>query len=114
MSNGFGRKNLKLGNEGVTRNLQTLFFIGGDIWQLLGKGIFGIPFQLIDVDVASVPDKILEELITVLLVHNNAGGLDDVFDVLNEFATFGTELLLVDRGMVEYVVQRVVDLGVIR
>ena len=60
-----------------------------------------------------MPNKVLQELITVLLFHDDACGLDDVFDILNELATFGAELVLVDRGMVEDVVQRVVDLGVV-
>lgn len=60
-----------------------------------------------------MPDEVLEELVTVLLLHDDASGLDDISDILNEFATFGTEFVLVDRGMVEDVIQRVVDLSVV-
>ena len=60
-----------------------------------------------------MPDEVLEELIAVLLLHNDASGLDNIFDILNESATFGAELVLVDRGMAENVFQRVVDLSVV-
>ena len=61
-----------------------------------------------------MPDEVLEELVAILLVHDDAGGLDDIFDVLNKFATVGAKLILVDRGMIEDVFQRVVDLSVVR
>lgn len=81
-------------------------FFGGDI--------FGIPFKLISFNVSSVPDEVLEELVAVLLAHDDASGLDDVSDVLNKFLAFGTKLVLVDRGMIADVFQRVVDLSVVR
>ena len=81
---------------------------------VLGEDIFGVPLEFIGFNVSSVPDEVLEELVVVLLVHDDAGGLDDIFDVLNKFATVGAKLVLVDRGMVEDVFQRMVDLSVVR
>lgn len=80
---------------------------------LFGEGIFRIPFKLVGVDVPSVPNEVLEELVTVLILDDDASGLDDIFDILNELATFGTEFALVDRGMVEDIIQRMVDLSVV-
>ena len=60
-----------------------------------------------------MPDKVLEELVAILLAHDDASGLDDIFEVLDEFATVRTKLVLVDRGVVEDIFQRVVDLGVV-
>jgi len=96
----------------VDRSSRT-FFLVRDVGLILGEGIFGIPFKLIGLDVSSVPDEVLEELVAVLLFHDDTGGLDDIFDVLNEFATIGAKLVLVDRGMIEDIVQRVVDLSVV-
>jgi hypothetical protein len=97
----------------IAKNSQTLFLISSSVWLLFGEGIFGIPFELVGVNVSSVPNEVLEELVAVLLLHDDASGLDDIFDILNKLATFGTELVLVDRGMVEDVFQRVVDLSVV-
>lgn len=60
-----------------------------------------------------MPNEVLEELVAVLLLHDDASGLDDVLSILNEFTTVGTKLVLVDRGMVENIFQRVVDLSVV-
>ena len=60
-----------------------------------------------------MPNEVLEELVAVLLLHDDASGLDDVLGILNEFTTVGTKLVLVDRGMVENIFQRVVDLSVV-
>jgi len=97
----------------IAKNSQTLFFISSNVWLLFGENVFGIPFKPVAVNVSSVPNEVLEELVAVLLLHNDASGLDDIFGILNEFATFGAKLVLVDRGMIEDVFQRVVDLSVV-
>ena len=51
-----------------------------------------------------MPNKVLEELVAVLLLHDHPSGFDDIFHILDELATFGAELVLVDRGMIEDVV----------
>jgi len=100
-------------NMVITKNMQTLFFISGGVWLFFRENVFGIPFELIGINVPSVPDEVLEELVVVFILHNDAGGLDDIFNILNKFATVRTKLVLVDRGMVEDIFQRVVDLGVV-
>jgi hypothetical protein len=90
-----------------------LFLVSGSVWLRVGESVFGIPFKPVGFNVSSVPDEVLEELVAVLLVDDDAGGLDDIFYILDEFATFRAELVLVDRGMVEDIFQRVVDLGVV-
>ena len=98
---------------GISGKSQTLFFISNYVWLLLGEGIFWIPFEFVGVNVSSVPNEVLEELVAVLLLHDQSSGLNDIFGILNKFAAFGTELVLLDRGMVEDVAQRVVDLSII-
>jgi len=98
---------------GTTKNWRTLFFVSGSVRLVFWEGVLGVSFKLFGVNVPSVPNEVLEELVAVLFLHDDASGLDDVLGVLNEFTTFGTELVLVDRGMVENVFQRVVDLSVV-
>jgi len=93
--------------------LNGLLLIGSGVWLLFGEDIFRVPFELVGVEVSSVPDEVLEEFVTVLFLHDDASCLDDIFDVLNQFTTFGTKLVLVDRRMVEDIVQCMVDLGVV-
>ena len=104
---------MSLGATDAVEGLRTLFLITGSVWLLFGKGIFRVSFELVGIDVPSVPDEILEKLVAVFFLDNDASGLNDVPDVLDKFATVGTELVLVDRRMVENIVQRVVDLGVV-
>lgn len=105
--------NISVDRIQIAKNSQTLFFISSNVWLLFGENVFGIPFKPVAVNVSSVPNEVLEELVAVLLLHNDASGLDDIFGILNEFATFGAKLVLVDRGMIEDVFQRVVDLSVV-
>jgi len=97
----------------TTKNRRTLFLIGGSVWLIFWEDILGVSFELVGINVSSVPNEVLEEFVAVLLLHHDASGLDDVLGVLNEFTTIGTELFLVDRGMVENIFQRVVDLSVV-
>lgn len=97
----------------LTGKWQTLFFISSGVWLLFGEDIFWITFQFVGVNVTSVPYEVLEQLVVVLVLYDDASGLDDIFEILNELSTFGAELALIDRGMVESIVQRVVDLSVV-
>ena len=106
-------RNVSARRINLARESRTLFLISSGVCLLFGENVFGIPFKLVSVNVSSVPDEVLEELVAVLFVHNDASGLDDILGVLNKFATLGTELSLVDRGMIEDVFQRVVDLSVV-
>jgi len=90
-----------------------LFPISSSVWLVFGEDVFGITFEFVGVNVSSVPYEVLEELVAILLLHNDTSGLDDILDILNKFATFGAEFFLVDRGMVENILQRVVDLSVV-
>jgi hypothetical protein len=107
------RENVSLGTTDAAEDLRTLFLIRGSVWLLFGEGVFGVSFKLVGIDVSSVPDEILEELVAVFFLNNEASGLDDVLNVLDKLATVRTELVLVDRRMVENIVQRVVDLGIV-
>lgn len=91
---------------------QTLFLVGSSV--LFGDDIFGITSKLISFHVSSVPDEVLEEFVAVLLAYDDASRLDDIFDILDKFAAFGAESVLVDRGIIEDIFQRVVDLIVVR
>lgn len=107
------RKNVSLGAIGVAKDLRTLFLIGGSVWLLFGEDIFRVSFKLVRIDVSSVPDEILKKLVAVFFLHNDASGLDDILNILDKFATIRTELILVDRGIFENMVQRVIDLGIV-
>lgn len=74
-----------------------MFLISGGVWLIFWEDILRVSFKLFSVNVSSVPNEVLEELVAVLLLHDDASGLDDVLGVLNEFTTVGTELVLVDR-----------------
>ena len=97
----------------MARERQTLFPISSSVWLLFGEDIFGVSLKLVGINVSSVPNEVLEELVTVLLFHDDASGLDDILGILNKFTTFGTELVLVDRGMAENIIQGVVNLSVV-
>ena len=96
----------------VARSWRTLFLLRS-VGLVSREDIFRVSFKLIGFDISSMPDEVLEELVAILLVHDDAGGLNDIFDVLNKFATVGAKLFLVDRGMTEDVFERVVDLSVV-
>ena len=104
---------VSLGATSVIDESPTLFIISSSVWLILREDIFGVPFEPVCVDVSGIPDEVLEELVAVLILHNDASGLDDFVDILNELATFGTKLLLFNKGMVEDIVQHVVDLSVV-
>ena len=90
-----------------------MFLVSSGVWLVFWEDVLGVAFKLVGFNVSSVPNEVLEEFVAVLLLYDDASGLDDILNVLNKFATFGTELVLVDRGMIENVFQRVVDLSVI-
>ena len=102
-----------MGMKNAADSWQTFFLVSSGVGLALRKDIFGVPFEFIGFNVPGVPDEVLEELVAVLLVDDDASGLDDIFDVLNKFATVGAKLVLVDRRMTEDVFQRVVDLCVV-
>jgi hypothetical protein len=64
------------------------------------------------VDVASMPDEMLKELVGVLVADNVASGIDDVTCVLNELATLPGKLVKVDGRVVEKIGQERVDLRI--
>ena len=97
----------------IVKKWQTLFLVGSDVWLLFGENVFGIAFKLVIVNVSGVPNEVLEELVAILLLHNEASGLDDILGILDELTTFGTKLVLVDGGMIENVFQGVVNLSVV-
>jgi len=103
---------MSIGTTNIAKSWQT-FFLVGSVGLILRKDIFRVRFKFIGFNVSSVPDEVLEELVAILLVHDDARGLDNIFDVLNKFATVGTKLVLVDRGMSENIFQGVVDLSVV-
>lgn len=107
------RESVSFDTTDVAKGLQTLFLISSDIRLLFGEDVSGVSFELLSVNVSGMPNEVLEELVAILLLHNDTSGLDDVLDILNKPATVGTELVLVDRGMVENIFQRVVDLSVV-
>jgi hypothetical protein len=63
--------------------------------------------------VVARPDGVLEQLIGVLLVDLHPQSLDDVPDIVNEDASFGGELLLVDGGVSDAVLEGLVNLDVV-
>jgi hypothetical protein len=90
-----------------------LFLISSAAWLPFREEVFGVPLKLVGFNISSVPDEVLEKLVAVLLVHDDSGGLNDIFDILDELATLGTKLVLVDRGMIDDVFQCVVDLSIV-
>ena len=60
-----------------------------------------------------MPDKILEQFVSILLQHHETGGFDDVLGILDEFTTIGAQLIDIKRGVVEDIFQRIVDLIII-
>ena len=90
-----------------------MFLVSSGVWLVFWEDVLGIAFKLVGFNVSSVPNEVLEELVAILVFHDDASGLDDILNILNKLATFGTEPLLVDRGMVENIFQSVVDLSVV-
>ena len=105
---------MRIDTVDIIKNRQTLFLVGSSVWLVFGEDIFGITFKPISFNVSSMPDEVLEELVTILLVHDDASCLDDIFGVPDKLATFGTELVLVDRRVLEDIFQGVIDLSVVR
>ena len=105
--------NTSTGTTNVTKRAQTFFLVSSNVGPVLWEDIFGIPFKPIGFNISSVPDEVLEEFVAVLVLHDDTSGLDDISNVLDEFLTFGTKPVLVDRGMIEDIIQRVVDLSVV-
>jgi hypothetical protein len=97
----------------IAKNSRTLFLISSGVWLLFWEDVLRVSFKLVGVNVSGMPNEVLEELVAVLILHDDASGLDDILGVLNKFATFGAELVLVDRRMVEKIFQRVVDLSIV-
>jgi hypothetical protein len=71
-----------------------------------------ILLRLVKLDVAGMPDEVLEQLVRVFLLDHEAGRLDDVAGVLDELLAVGGELVEVDGGVGVYIVEGFVDLGV--
>lgn len=72
--------------------------------------LIGVFLCAIGIDIFGVPDELLEELVVVLLEDDLAGGVDDIAGVLDQLAARGRERLGVDGGVVEDVLEGVVDL----
>lgn len=66
-----------------------------------GDDFIGILLRVIDADVASVPDEVLKELISVLLLNHEASGLNYVTRVLNETLSIVREFPGIDGGVSE-------------
>ena len=60
-----------------------------------------------------MPDKVLEELVGILLLDHQASSADNVAGVLDELLAIGRELVNVDGRVVEDIVESLVDLGVV-
>jgi len=71
-----------------------------------------ILLRLVKLDIAGMPDEVLEQLVRVFLLDHEAGCLDDVAGVLDELLAVGGELVEVDWGVCIDVVESFVDLGV--
>ena len=63
-----------------------------------------------DVNIAGVPDEVLEEFIGVLLLDDETRGVDDVTGILDQLLAIVGELPGVDRGVLENVCEGAVDL----
>ena len=59
---------------------------------------------------AGMPDELLEELVRVLLFDHDAEGLDDFARVVDKFAAFRRELILVNGRVVFDVLEGLIDL----
>jgi hypothetical protein len=80
-----------------------------------GKAVVDIAGdERLALDVARMPDELLEELVGVLVADNRPGGVDDVTCVLNQLATLAGKLAQVDGRVVEEIGQPGVDLRIRR
>ncbi len=75
-----------------------------------GSDLLRILLRLIEIDVAGVPDEILEELVGVLLLDHETRGLDDIPGIIYQTLAVGRKLPGVDRGVLENVVEGAIDL----
>ena len=61
-----------------------------------------------------MPQKVLKELVGVLLLYDLAGCLNDIADILDELLSIGGKSADFDEGVVANVGERFVDLFVVR
>jgi hypothetical protein len=76
--------------------LDGLVAVGAGLFGGDGGELGGVLLGAVDVDVAGVPDEVLEELVRVLLADHRLRRLDDVARVLDQLAAVGGQGLLVD------------------
>lgn len=83
---------------------------------VLGDGVsrVSVDLGLVEVGLGGVPDEVLEELVGVLVLDDQASGLDDVARVGDEFLAVGRELIHLDGRVGVDVAQSLVDLLVVR
>jgi hypothetical protein len=83
------------GEEGA-EVLDGLVAVGAGLFGGDGGELGGVLLGAVDVDVAGVPDEVLEELVRVLLADHRLRRLDDVARVLDQLAAIGGQRGLVD------------------
>lgn len=102
-------------NEGKesTEVLNGLLAIGLGLLTLDWEDLVRVLFGLVETDVTRMPDKVLKDLVRVLLAHERTEGVEDVSGVLDELLALGREVVGVGlEGVVGEVSENAVDLVV--
>jgi len=66
-----------------------------------------------DIHIPRMPDKILEQLVGVLLLHHQPRRLDDIAGILDKFAAIRGKLIDIHWGCILNISERLVDLFII-
>ena len=75
-------------------------------------GVFDLFSSRLDINIPSVPDKVLEEFVLVLALHNDSRSLNNVSGVRDEPLAIWRELRGIHRRVLENILKGLVDLGI--
>jgi len=79
----------------------TFLAIGSSGFSVEGKAFCRIAgSDDISVEVPGVPNKVLQELVCILVLQDDTGGVYDLAEILDELATLGRKLVEVERRMI--------------
>ena len=96
------------------KGMRTLLTICSRLLLIDWKNFTRLLLRFAHVDISRMPNKVLKQFIGILLSDDTSCRLDDISGVLNEFPAFWGELVDVDGRGGSDVVERLVDLFVVR
>lgn len=105
--------NLRVGGDERKQGAEVLQCLPSVFFDLLlvdGYDFRGVFLGGADINLASVPDEVLEKLVCILLLDDQLSSLNNITGILNEPLAFGREGMNVDWRMFQDIVKGIVDL----